>query len=428
MAFDPEAYFRTLGMFGVRLGLEAMRELARRCGNPERKLKFIHLAGTNGKGSTGAMLECALRHAGLRTGFYTSPHLVYLRERFRIDGRAVEEARFARAAAETAELARGGSFSYFETATVLALKLFSEERCDAVIWETGMGGRLDATNIVTPVASVVTNIAFDHMDALGDTLAKIASEKAGIVKSGVPVFAGEMPEEALAVIRERARESGCAFFGPGEAEPATARLRLGADGRPRQCFRYAGREVELPLLGRMQRRNYRIVHAVLRELAPRLGFDPDAALNGVRYTRWPARFQQADEKLLIDGAHNPDGIDALLEALDEVYPGRKFPIVYAAFRDKHVENCLPQLAGKAEKFYFTPLAAKGRASFSGAELGGMLRGWSGVPFTACADAAEALRRSREENPDSVVLAAGSLYLAGEVLSLAAPPSAVLDLV
>lgn len=428
MAFDPEAYFDGLGMFGIRLGLDATRELARRCGNPERKLKFLHLAGTNGKGSTGAMLECALRRAGLRTGFYTSPHLVYLRERFRIDGRAVSEERFAQAASEVAELARGGDFSYFETATVLALKLFSEAGCDAVVWETGMGGRLDATNIVTPVASIVTNIAFDHMHALGDTLEKIAGEKAGIVKPGVPVFVGAMPDEAAKVIEKRARELGSPLFGPGDPEPETAQLRPGADGRLCQCFSYAGRRVELPLLGRMQRRNYRIVYAVLRELAGKLGADADAALDGVGYTRWPARFQKLDDRLLIDGAHNPDGISALMEALEEICPGRKFPVIYAAFKDKHVEHCLPALARKASCFYFTPLPVEGRPSFSGAELGALLGNWSGVPFTPCADAAEALRRARDENPDAMVLSAGSLHLAGEVLKLAAPPSAVLDLV
>lgn len=428
MAFDPEAYFDALDMNGIRLGLDATRELARRCGSPERNLKFIHLAGTNGKGSTGAMLECALRQAGLKTGFYTSPHLVYLRERFRIAGKAVSEARFARATEELAKLAEGGHFSYFETATVLAMKLFAEEKCDVVVWETGMGGRLDATNVVTPVASCVTNIAFDHMKALGNTLAAIAGEKAGIVKPGVPVFYGVMPDEARQAIEARAKELGSPCFGPGEAEPETAKLARSADGRVRQCFKYGGHDIELPLLGHMQRRNFRIVYAVLKRLAPALGVDFAAALKGVRETRWPARFQRLDDRLIVDGAHNPDGIGALLEALDEIFPGKKFPIVYAAFKDKHVEHCLPELAKKAARFYFTPLALEGRPSFSGTELGGLLGTWSSVPFTPCANAAEALARARNENPDATVLSAGSLYLAGEVLAAAAPPEAVLDLV
>jgi len=428
MGFDPEKYFNDLDMFGIRLGLDATRELARRCGDPERSLRFIHIAGTNGKGSTGAMLECALRRAGLRTGFYTSPHLVYLRERFRIAGRAVTEERFARATEELARLAAGGKFSYFETATVLAAKLFAEENCDVVVWETGMGGRLDATNFVTPVASIITNIAFDHMKALGNTLAAIAGEKAGIIKPGVPVFRGVMPDEAAQTIEKRAAELGAPCFGPGPEEPETAELVKSPDGRVRQRFEYAGRYVELPLLGRMQRRNFRIVRAVLEKLAPRFGIDLAAALEGVRDTRWPARFQQLDDKLIVDGAHNPDGIGALMEALDEVRPGGKFPVIYAAFKDKNVEHCLPELAKKASRFYFTPLAAEGRPSFSGAELGEMLKTWSDVPFTACANAAEALERARSENPDLTVLSAGSLYLAGEVLSAAAPPEAVLDLV
>ena len=425
--FDPEEYFSGLGMFGIRLGLGAVRELARRAGNPEQKLRFIHLAGTNGKGSTGAMLECALRRAGIRTGFYTSPHLVYLRERFRIDGRAVDEAAFARAAEELAEEAGGGNFSYFEFATVLAAKLFAESGVEVVVWETGMGGRLDATNMVTPLASVITNIAYDHMSSLGNTLAAIAGEKAGIIKPGVPVFTGEMPAEALEVIAACAGECGSVLFGPGEPEPETAELEV-RSGRICQSFTYCGQRIALPLLGRMQRRNFRVVRAVLRELSPQLGVNLDTALAGVEYTRWPARFQRVDGGLLVDGAHNPDGIAALLEALDEVYPGRSFPVIYAAFKDKHVEDCLPKLAKKASVFYFTPLAASGRASFSGAELGELVRKWSNVPFVSCPDAAAALKLARMEHPEDTVLSAGSLYLAGEVLSAAAPPSAVLDLV
>ena len=428
MAFDPEKYFNNLNMNGIRLGLDATRELARRAGNPERNLKFIHLAGTNGKGSTGAMLESAFRHAGLKTGFYTSPHLVYLRERFRIAGKAVGEAEFAKATEELVKLAEGGSFSYFETATVLAMKLFAENHCDVVIWETGMGGRLDATNVVTPAASVITNIAFDHMKALGNTLAKIAGEKAGIIKPGVPVFTGVMPDEALRTIAAKARELGSPLFTPGAPEPEHADFEVGADGRLRQCFDYDGRRIKLPLLGRMQRRNFRIVYALLKELAPEFGVTLDAALDGVAQTKWPARFQKVDDTLLVDGAHNPDGVGALIEALDELYPGRKFPVIYAAFKDKHVENCLPELAKKAAKFYFTPLAQEGRPSFSGAELGAMVKAWSDAPATPCGSAAEALDKARTENPGTLVLSAGSLYLAGEILSAAAPPAAVLDLV
>ena len=218
------------------------------------------------------------------------------------------------------------------------------------------------------------------------------------------------------------------LFTPGAPEPERADFEVGTDGRLRQCFDYDGRRIKLPLLGRMQRRNFRIVYAVLKHLAPVLGFDFMTALDGVRDTRWPARFQQVDDRLIVDGAHNPDGIGALSEALAEVCPGKKFPVIYAAFKDKHVEHCLPELAKKAKRFYFTPLSLEGRPSFSGAELGDLLKNWSDAPFTPCANAAEALSRARSENPDDIVLSAGSLYLAGEVLTAAAPPEAVLDLV
>ena len=175
MDFNTAEFIDSLNMFAIRLGLDSTRELARRVGNPENSLRFVHLAGTNGKGSTGAMLERALREQGLTTGFYTSPHLIDVRERFRINGKTVDRECFDRCGKILAE-AGGKDFSYFEFATVLAMLIFKEAKCDVVIWETGMGGRLDATNIVTPELCIITNIALDHVGHLGDTTALIAAE------------------------------------------------------------------------------------------------------------------------------------------------------------------------------------------------------------------------------------------------------------
>ena len=194
-------WLTSLHKFGIKLGLEQTRRLAELCGNPDRDLRFIHLAGTNGKGSTGAMLERALRGSGWKTGFYSSPHLISVCERFRINGCAVSEREFIRQAnvvkkaAETMAAA-GASVTYFEATTVMAMLMFKEHNCDYVIWETGMGGRLDSTNIVQPVISVITGIALDHEKFLGSTVADIAGEKAGIIKVGVPLVTGELPDAA----------------------------------------------------------------------------------------------------------------------------------------------------------------------------------------------------------------------------------------
>ena len=176
--FDTALYLENCNMFGIRLGLDSTKELLRRAGNPEKYLKFIHLAGTNGKGSTAAMLEHGFRSAGLTTGLYTSPHLIDVRERFRVNGKAVPTEIFNSIGEELAKAAEGGDFTYFEFATVLAALIFCRAGVDVVIWETGLGGRLDATNAVMSCASVITNIALDHQNLLGDTLEKIAAEKA----------------------------------------------------------------------------------------------------------------------------------------------------------------------------------------------------------------------------------------------------------
>ncbi|MFN0069177.1 MAG: bifunctional folylpolyglutamate synthase/dihydrofolate synthase, partial [Limisphaerales bacterium] len=188
------SWLQGLGRFGLRPGLDTTLRLAAAAGDPHRRLRFIHVAGTNGKGSTCAFLESICRHAGRRVGLYTSPHLVSFRERIQLNRVLIPEADLAR----LATLARGrieaeaaaGPATLFEVATVMALEWFAEQRAELVIWETGLGGRLDATNIVTPLASVITNIGWDHMDVLGDSLAKIAAEKAGIIKPGVPVVTG----------------------------------------------------------------------------------------------------------------------------------------------------------------------------------------------------------------------------------------------
>jgi len=411
--FDAGKYFDSLNMFGIRLGLDAVRELACRAGNPQEQLKFIHLAGTNGKGSTGAMLERAFRAVGFRTGFYTSPHLIDIRERFRIDGKVISADEFARETAQLRDAADGGNFSYFEFATVLAMQIFAHRQCDIVIWETGMGGRLDATNMVMPEAAVITNIALDHQGHLGDTLGAIAGEKAGILKPGVPLFHGKLPPEAAAVICEKAAQLQCQVFPPREKVPETAVAGSGV-----QQFDYDGNAITLSLPGKMQRENFRIVYEVLCYFSPRWNFDLQTALSSMSQVRWPGRFQHISERLIVDGGHNPDGVTALTEAVTERYGNEKFTVVYAAFGDKDAAECLPQLSRVAYRFIFTNVDVSGRKVFSPEELSGMVRG---VPAVGVPDPVTAVEAALTF-PQRVIVS-GSLYLAGEVLAKFAPESA-----
>lgn len=426
--YENEQYLEQLIRFGIKLGLAQSTELFLRSGAPLEK-GFIHIAGTNGKGSTGAMLECALRSVGLRTGFYSSPHLIDLRERVRVAGRAVSTELFNRAFATVKEAADAmraeeRTPTFFEFTTALAALIFELEKCDFVVWETGMGGRFDATNVVESELSVITGIALDHQQYLGDTIEKIAFEKAGIIHTGCPVFTGELTPEARFVIENEALRHDAPSYRPDE-EPMTD-LVHGSDGYGFfQEFTHRGRRIRLALGGAMQRRNFKVVYPVLEHLSQKYDFSLDDALAGLARVRWPGRCQKLANGLVVDGGHNPDGATALAEALAELEPGVKYTVVFAGFKDKDLAGNLRALSVLAEKFIFVPLK-DARPSATAAELTEILhRSGLGIPAVAAAGAVEGCETALAEG--GRVLAAGSLYLAGEVLARYAPEMA-LDLV
>jgi len=265
-----------LQLFGTHFGLERAEKLAALVGNPEKKLRFIHIAGTNGKGSTCAMLESIYRTTGLRVGLFISPHLVSFRERMQINRQLIPQQEIVRLVSEIQPLLKtfpaDNHPTMFEVVAVMALKYFAEQKCDLVIWETGLGGRLDATNIVTPLASVITNIAFDHTQWLGDTLAKIAAEKAGIIKPGIPVLTAAENPEALAVIEEVAKEKGA----------------------PLTQFRnsdFGIRISDLPLLGEHQKLNAALALATVEVLQRQIPVTPKQIETGLQNVDWPGRLQ-----------------------------------------------------------------------------------------------------------------------------------------
>lgn len=416
-----------LTMFGIKLGLDQTRLLFERSGAP-LDLNYIHIAGTNGKGSTGAMLEAALRHCGFCTGFYSSPHLVDIRERFRINGKAVDEAAFIRAfsqvhAAVESMRQEGANPTFFEVTTAVAALIFQEAGTDFVIWETGMGGRLDATSVVTPLVNIITNIAMDHEQYLGKSIAAIAAEKAGILRPEVPLFTGFLHPEAAEVIHGKAAGLRCPVTGPEsmqETGPHYARDERGLF----QTIRCCNKEIHLHLPGAMQRRNFRTVLPVLRYLAEKFDFPLDKALDGLSFARWPGRCQCVNDNLIVDGGHNPDGAAALLQAMQETYPGQKFAVVFAGFQDKDVAENLRLLSPLAGHWFFTPIASD-RPSHSPESLAAMARdAGSKAPFTAAANSVEAVQAAGKSGLP--VLAAGSLFLVGEVLREYAPET-VLDL-
>lgn len=401
----PEAiaWLGSLGRFGLRPGLDTTLRLAAAAGDPQRRLRFIHVAGTNGKGSTCAFLESVYRHAGRRVGLYTSPHLVSFRERIQVNREPIPEADLARLA--TAARARveadaaAGPATLFEVATVMALEWFAEQGCDLVVWETGLGGRLDATNIVTPLASVITNIGWDHMDVLGDSLAKIAAEKAGIIKPGVPVVTGaEGP--ALEVIRATAARS-------------RARLRIVHQEDADTAF---ARSAGVPLAGEHQVRNAALAVATARVLADTLPVGEAALRAGLRGTEWPGRFQllrRGAQRLLLDGAHNAPGAAALAAALERQFPGERPALVAGMLADKQLGEMIRLLAGRVRRVVVVPVASA-RSTPTEALAAEFRRAVLDLPVSPAASLPEALAQTAAE---PFVLVTGSLYLVGEALEL-----------
>ncbi len=391
-----------LQMFGANFGLETPRKLAALVGNPQEKLRFIHVAGTNGKGSTCAMLESIYRAAGLRVGLFTSPHLVSFRERMQVNRQLIPDGDVARLVTELQPLLKQFPDTthptMFEVVAVMALKYFAEQKCDLVIWETGLGGRLDATNIVTPLASVITNIAFDHMQWLGDTLEKIAAEKAGIIKPGVPVITAAREPEVLGVIERVARENKSPFT-QAETDPVFS------------C------EHPAALAGEHQKANAALAVAAVRVLQKQIPVKDEHIYTGLAQVTWPGRLQlieRGGQKILLDGAHNVAGVEVLRAALRGGALGTSAPaLIIGVLGDKDWRGMCDVLAPLAGKIFVVPVASARTANVQ--ELAAFFKTTNPrAEVSVFNNVSEALNAGGEE---PLVVVAGSLYLIGEALEV-----------
>ncbi|MGB7767491.1 MAG: folylpolyglutamate synthase/dihydrofolate synthase family protein [Verrucomicrobiia bacterium] len=398
-----------LRLFGAKFGLENTFQLAALAGHPQNRLRFIHVAGTNGKGSTCAMLESIYRHAGLRVGLFTSPHLVSFRERIQVNRRWIGEDEVVRLAGELQPLLKqfpdGHHPTFFEVVTVMALKLFAEQRCDLVVWETGLGGRLDATNMVTPLASVITNIQFDHQQWLGDTLGKIAAEKAGIIKPGVPVITATDEPEALKVIEEVARKQNAPL--------------VMVDGRDAALRRpdSAARCPYLSLAGEHQQLNAALALATVEALKKQILVTDEAIHAGLQNVDWPGRLQLVNlpdsRRILLDGAHNVAGAKALGEALEKSFPATKRTLVLGVLQDKDWRHICEMLAPLATRIFTVPVSSE-RSTHPGELADACRAANSTAEVFPCPSLREVLEKIAR---DDFVVITGSLYLVGEVLEL-----------
>lgn len=417
---EARVYLDSVAKYGSVLGLENMRELLGRLGNPQNKLKFIHISGTNGKGSVLAYLSTVLKEAGYRVGRYISPTLFSYRERIQVNEEYIRKESLARHTLAVQEVinemqAEGLAHpTLFEIETVISFLYFLEEKCDIVVLETGMGGAQDATNIIeTTILEVLVPISMDHMQFLGNTLEEIAAQKAGIIKKNtVAVSAGQRPE-AMAVIEERAREQHC-------------ELRIADAGRAddicygleRQSFSYGGFEnLEITMAG-----SYQIINAVVAVEAimalRELGYDiSDASLRaGMKKTQWRGRFTVIREKpyFIIDGAHNRDGALVLKDSIERYFPGRRLFYLCGVFRDKEYEEIIKTVAPYSGQMVTiqTPdnpraLPAEELAKTAGKYIRHVQAAKS------IADGVQTILRMADKE-DDVILAFGSLSFLGEL--------------
>ena len=408
-----------------KFGLQNITTLSAALGNPHRAVPCAHVAGTNGKGSTAAMLESILRVSGLRTGLYTSPHLERVNERIHINGEDVSDDDFAAAwtrvhsAIETlmASGALAAHPTYFECVTAMAFFIFAEKKLDFAVYEVGLGGRLDSTNIVTPEVAVITSIDFDHESFLGHTIQEIATEKAGIIKHGVSVVSAAERPEARTVIAEKCRGLGARL-----AEIDTLyRMKFthSVDGRYPTIAVPRGRggpnlRIEPPLPGRFQIRNALAAATAARILGEH-GFpiSDEAIEQGIRYVHWPGRLEKLSDHptIYLDGAHNPAGARELAKFWQESFPGRRILLIYGTVRDKAVDEIAGVLFPRAETVILTaPRQPRAILADVLAEMTSHLA----VKVVIEPDPQLALERTIEmASQQDAIFATGSLYLVGE---------------
>lgn len=409
---------------GIKPGLDTEAAVLRRLGNPERAYGVIHVAGTNGKGSVCALVSSILREHGLRVGRFTSPHLVRFNERFWIDGRCVADEvllpcidRVEKASSEAVP-ETGREATFFECCTALAFTLFREQGVDVAVMETGMGGRLDATNVVEPLVSIITPVSREHEDYLGADLASIAREKAGIVKTGRPVVYGAMPAEAVRVIRETAENAQSPAV--DAARSAGVRVLTRSLLEQKVAAETAERSygiVHLPLIGDHQAENLALVLASLDVLAGVCGVDLSTARvkQGVRKVRWPGRCQvvQQDPVVLVDGAHNPAAAERLARVVARYLRGVPLGLIVGMCGDKDAQGILGALAARVERTWAVPLDSPRRLPARRIAAAAARVGLSAE--TASLEDALNGAAAWAQACGGAVCVAGSLFLAGEVL-------------
>ena len=407
-------YINGVSWLGSKPGLERIRVLLTGLGNPEKKLKFVHVAGTNGKGSICAYLASVLQKAGYKTGLFTSPYIARFNERMKINGREIGNAELADIVEQVKPVAEAMEDhpTEFEMMTAAALLWFEQRGCDIVVLEVGLGGRLDATNVIPcPECAVIANIGLDHTAVLGNTLEEIAAEKAGIIKEGASVVMYQQQSETMRTVRDICDERGAELTVPDFDD-----IAVEFDTREGQVFTYKGEPYAIALLGEHQL--YNAVCAIEAvEILRRRGWEieHDALEAGLYATSWPARFEIVEDSpwFVVDGGHNPQCALALSDALKRYFPDEKRVLLLGVLKDKDYNGIIEILAPLFDAF--VTVTPNSERALDAADLGKALEKF-GKPVSVIGDVSQGVREALNiaEEKGAMVCAAGSLYICGEV--------------
>ena len=418
---EAEAYINSVPKFTSKNKPENTMELIRRLGHPERSMKVIHVAGTNGKGSVCAFLSSMLTEGGKRTGLFTSPHLVKINERFQINNEPVSDEIFLNAYERVMklveEMQKDGFYhpAYFELLFAIGMVIFEEAQVEYLILETGLGGRLDATNIVEkPVVTVITSISLDHTEILGDTIEEIAGEKAGIIKQNIPIVYDGREKRAEKVILQKAKEQNAKAV-PLDEEKLS--IQGSTDHSVDYVFDnpvYKGHLITVPYLAPYQVRNSALALLAMEELDPQHEISLETRRQAIRDTRWQGRMETVLPGVIVDGAHNEDGVHEFVRTLRQVGSSRRIVMLFSAVVEKNYEEMVHTICetGCIQEVVVTEI--HGSRIVPAEELAAVFRKFTNVPVTVISSIEEAFNTAMEKKGDGLLFCVGSLYLVGEV--------------
>lgn len=414
-------YIEEIPKFTTKHPPEHTRELLRRMGNPHEDFKIIHVAGTNGKGSVCAYLQSMLMAGGYACGLFTSPHLIRINERYMIGKKQVDDELFLEAFTRTLEavkefMAEGSEHpSYFEMLFLMGMYIFKKSHMEYVILETGLGGRLDATNVIErPLACIITSISRDHTEYLGETIPEIAGEKAGIIKSGVPVIYDGENQQASAVIEAKAMESGSACY-----SLKREMYELLSNTREGITFSFSWQKekpvtLKIPYIASYQMMNASLAYFTMRQLEAVHKISPEVLARGIASTVWPGRMETVMPGVIIDGAHNEDGVARFVETASYFARENKITILFSAVCDKRYKDMIREIVEGIHPEHVVVSQINGNRIVPTAELAEVFREAGAEDVVAAADVGEAFETAYGKKGDGMMFCVGSLYLAGEL--------------